>query len=555
MREALWYRKRPDEEALEESQQSVSQYRPRLFEELAGQEAVSVTLTNAVETGRVSQAYLFFGPKGVGKTTTARILSKALNCAKGSTPKPCGECPSCIEIAAGTSIDVLELDAASHTQVEKIREMIIETVSLAPSRDRHKVFIIDEVHMLSPSSFNALLKTLEEPPPHVVFILATTELTKIPATIVSRCQRFRFRPLSRETIMEFLQGLAKTEKIKAAPKALERIAKAAGGSLRDAVSLLDQAAAYCEGEITREKLDELMGLLPEELVSGAVSAVLGKDAKALAGWIEKIAAQGHDPLQLLKDLRERFEELYLQRLGVLAADEEGKALSGPHAAETFSFLVQRINKVLEDLRSSDTPQVTFEMGLFGMLESAYDLGTWVARLEALEKRIASGGAAAPVPPPAPVVETRAKPEPKPAPIPPMGNAPSVDRVPARAAPSADAGELWRSFLERVHRTRPTLEGILSKARLAATGTGEWTITFETSFFLDRAKEEEQLISTEFSAAAGGPARLRLELAAGKEGSEGWVDAAESGGASEDAGVRRVLDIFPGEIKPVRKKGH
>src|SRR5688572_27209543 len=199
-------------------------WRPQRFEEVTGQEPISRTLQNAIRMGRLHHAYLFSGPRGCGKTTTARILAKALNCFKGRTPEPCGECPSCVEIAAGGSIDVLEIDAASNTGVDNVRDVIINTIAINPARDRYKVFIIDEVHMLSMSAFNALLKTLEEPPPHAVFILATTELHKVPQTILSRCQQFEFRTIPSEAIAGRLRLIAEAENISINDRVLMQVA-------------------------------------------------------------------------------------------------------------------------------------------------------------------------------------------------------------------------------------------------------------------------------------------------------------------------------------------
>ena len=213
-----------------------NKYRPQTFKEVVGQESIETTLMNAVKSGRVAPAYLFYGPRGCGKTTTARLLAKALNCQHGPTDEPCGECPQCKEIAASSDLDVLELDAASNTQVDKIREVILDTVSLAAGRDRYKIFILDEVHMLSKSSFNALLKTLEEPPSHVVFILATTEFNKVPLTITSRCQTFRFKPIEEKEIITHLLDLAGAENFELTDGAAKQIAKNAGGALRDALT-------------------------------------------------------------------------------------------------------------------------------------------------------------------------------------------------------------------------------------------------------------------------------------------------------------------------------
>src|SRR6266567_3519799 len=221
-------------------------YRPQVFEEVVGQKLVTQTLANAIRTNRVAHGYIFSGARGVGKTTTARILAKALNCVQGPTVAPCGKCPSCTEIAAGTSVDVLEIDAASNRGIDEIRGLR-ESVRYLPARDRYRVFIIDEVHMLTTEAFNALLKTLEEPPPRSLIILATTEPHKLPTTIQSRCQHFAFRLLDYSEIFAQLEKIAAAEKIRADEKALSAIAQAAEGSLRDALSLLDQAATLSGG--------------------------------------------------------------------------------------------------------------------------------------------------------------------------------------------------------------------------------------------------------------------------------------------------------------------
>ncbi|UPT74305.1 MAG: DNA polymerase III subunit gamma/tau [Elusimicrobiota bacterium] len=367
-------------------------YRPQGFEELVGQPAVSQTLSNALTTKRVHHAYLFTGPRGCGKTTSARILAKALNCEKGPTPTPCDECTSCREIALSSSLDVLEMDAASHTGVDDVRQVIIETVALAPSRDRYKVFIIDEAHMLSNSAFNALLKTIEEPPPHVVFILATTEVHKVPATIASRCQRFKFRPVAPEPLAEYLAVIAKKEKVAVEPEALSLLARAAEGSLRDAISLLDQCRSASDGKVTVESVREMFGFVPQDLLVGVAKALLDQDAKALAKWLKTIYEEGVEPAQLLKDLRAAIESVYLEKLGAGSGAEPAwqKALSGA-SAESLGFLLKRLNRALEELRYGDSPRLALELGLFSALEAAHDLGAWVARLEALEKRLVAGG--------------------------------------------------------------------------------------------------------------------------------------------------------------------
>ncbi|HBL19013.1 MAG: DNA polymerase III, subunit gamma and tau [Elusimicrobia bacterium GWA2_69_24] len=532
-------------------------YRPQRFEDLVGQDAVSTTLKNAVESNQVGHAYLFFGPRGTGKTTSARILAKALNCAKGPTPTPCGECPACTEIAAGTCIDVLELDAASNTQVDKIREMIIETVSLAPSRDRRKVFVIDEVHMLSISSFNALLKTLEEPPPHVVFILATTELAKIPATIVSRCQRFRFRPIGREETAAYLKKIAKIEKIEAEDAALAVIARASGGALRDAVSLLDQACAYGEGKLTPAALSELIGTLPAEFLLGIMTAVLAKDAAKLSEWLGKVSAEGFDATQILRDLRDYLQDLYLQRLGVSSGlGPEWAALAGAHPAETFSFLLSRVNRTLEDIHSSDSPQVAFELGVYGMLEAAYDLRGWVSRLEALERRLAAGGA------PLPAGPSAAAPMAAPTPARSAPALPSAAPAPAPAAPraGAPAESWWNALIERIHAAKPALASGLEGCRLAVEEGGSCRLLFKQAFNMERAQAHKAFVEEELRQVAGKPIRLvfEVEKAAGKAPARGgdeaqeWVDSSE-GAAPTDAGVQKALNAFGGKVRQLKKK--
>ncbi|MBR2391986.1 MAG: DNA polymerase III subunit gamma/tau, partial [Elusimicrobiaceae bacterium] len=309
-------------ETFDETNQYVSlanKYRPQKFEDMVGQESISKTLQNALKLGRIAHAYLFYGPRGCGKTTTARILAKALNCTGNGngkpTDEPCGECPQCREIAQSADMDVLELDAASNTQVEKVREAIIDTVALAASRDRFKVFILDEVHMLSASSFNALLKTIEEPPAHVVFILATTEKHKVPATIVSRCQTFRFRPITVDEITTHLMDLAEAEGLDLTEKAAQIIAKNAGGALRDALTLMDRAIAFSDGKIDEKLVGEMLGLTPQELLSQTITAMVQKDNASLHNAFETLRAEGFDANSFLKDLKNALGDLFYFSVG------------------------------------------------------------------------------------------------------------------------------------------------------------------------------------------------------------------------------------------------
>src|SRR5579872_1433832 len=255
-------------------------FRPQVFEDVIGQKPIVQTLQNAIQMGRIGHAYLFSGPRGVGKTTTARLLAKGLNCAQGPTVTPCNQCPSCLEIASGQCLDVLEIDAASNTGVDNIRELR-ENARYAPSRDRFKVFIVDEVHMLSTSAFNALLKILEEPPPHVVFIMATTERHKVPATILSRCQQFIFRMIAPAQIQAHLRQIADREGVKIDDRALSYIVKASEGSMRDAQSLLDQIISFSGQDVVDEDVRDVLGFIPSEILDRTLDALAERDSRIL----------------------------------------------------------------------------------------------------------------------------------------------------------------------------------------------------------------------------------------------------------------------------------
>ena len=367
-----------------------NKYRPQKFEDLVGQESISKTLQNALRLGRIAHAYLFYGPRGCGKTTTARILAKALNCTGHGhdkpTAEPCGQCPQCREIARSEDMDVLELDAASNTQVEKVREAIIDTVALAASRDRYKVFILDEVHMLSASSFNALLKTIEEPPQHVVFILATTEKHKVPATIVSRCQTFRFRPMTSDEITNHLMDLAEAEGLDLTEKAARIIAKNAGGAMRDALTLMDRAIAYSDGKIDDKLVGEMLGLTPQDLLNQTVGALIDKDSAALHGAFETLRAEGFDANAFLKDLKNALGDLFYFSLGQGAAPFDGaQEMTARASAGLLAALSRKVNKLAEEVKFSDNALVSAEVGLFTVMDSCFDVDGFIRRLEALER--------------------------------------------------------------------------------------------------------------------------------------------------------------------------
>src|SRR5437764_5849489 len=284
-------------------------WRPQRFDDVVGQHAVTRTLRNALASRRLAQAFVFAGPRGVGKTTTARILARALSCVKGPTADPCGECDACVEIAEGRDIDVLEIDAATHTQVDTVREVIISGLSISPVRNRYKVFIIDEVHQLSGPSFNALLKSIEEPPPHVVFMMATTELEKIPETVRSRSQVYELRTIAAKAIAAQLRRIVDAEQIEVGDESLQLIARDAEGSMRDAQSKLDQVIAFTGRTIGAEDVATVLGLVGRDLVLDALQAVADEDAPASFALAARAVEMGYDLRAVFRELSPAVRDL------------------------------------------------------------------------------------------------------------------------------------------------------------------------------------------------------------------------------------------------------
>src|SRR5690349_3120073 len=289
-------------------QVSARKYRPRTFDDVIGQPHVVQTLVNSITTKRIAHAYLFSGTRGGGKTTVARILAKALNCEQGPTGTPCATCVNCQEIAQGTSVDVVEIDGASNTSVDDVRE-IRENVKFMPFKGTYRVYIIAEVHMLSNSAFNALLKTLEEPPPHVVFIFATTEIHKIPATILSRCQHYNFRRIARTEIIERLRHVATQDRLMLEERSFVALARASEGSMRDALSLLDQAVAYGGKAISHADLEALLGAIPQELLRAMIQAIVAQDSPAALTSLANLLDGGHDLRPFCAEVVEHIRNL------------------------------------------------------------------------------------------------------------------------------------------------------------------------------------------------------------------------------------------------------
>ena len=348
-------------------------WRPQRFDDVVGQQAVTRTLRNAIASGRIHQAFVFAGPRGVGKTTTARLLARALNCINGPTPDPCGVCDACVEIAQGRDMDVLEIDAATHTGVDNIREVIISGLAIAPARDPKRVFIIDEVHQLSGHSFNALLKSIEEPPPHVVFIMATTEADKIPDTILSRAQVFEFRTIGVSTITTQLRMIADAEGLTVPDEALMDVARAAEGSMRDAESALDQVIAFAGTTITSDDVATVLGLVGRELLLDIMTAVADEDAAAAFQLAGRAVENGYDLKLVCRELSRLVRDLLLiavdpSRLSdpELAPESERESLHAIGQRFSSDDLLRAFDVIARaetEIRASAQPRYHFEMAL------------------------------------------------------------------------------------------------------------------------------------------------------------------------------------------------
>jgi DNA polymerase-3 subunit gamma/tau len=371
-------------------------YRPQRFDEVIGQRGVTDTLKHALASGRIAQAFIFAGPRGVGKTTTARILARALNCTHGPTPEPCGVCEACVEIAEGRDIDVLELDAATHTQVDKVREIIIAGLGMAPVRDRYKVFIIDEVHRLSASSFDALLKSIEEPPPHVVFMMATTELEKVPSTIQSRALVFELRTIGFAAIMDRLRRIAEAEGLVVEEAALAALARAAAGSLRDALTALDQVVAFARGPVRVADVAAVLGLVGRDLLFEIAETVAREDAAKVFELVGRAVQAGDDLRLVCRELARLVRDLLVVKVDPARLDDP--EIAGEAERERLAALAERfspedllrafdvVSRAEFEVRTSAEPRYHLEMALLRWihLRKLTPLSELIERLEAGE---------------------------------------------------------------------------------------------------------------------------------------------------------------------------
>jgi DNA polymerase-3 subunit gamma/tau len=508
-------------------------WRPQTFEAVVGQDAITRTLRNALASGRIAHAYLFAGPRGIGKTTTARLLARALLCTERSGPEPCGKCPVCLEGAAGTLVDVLEIDGASNRGIEEIRTLR-ENVKYAPARGRYKVYIIDEVHQLTEAAFNALLKTLEEPPPHIVFVLATTDPREIPATVLSRVQRFDFRPIAPDALRVSLEHILNEEKIPFEPAALPVIVRAAEGSLRDALSLLDTAIAYGNGRLEAETTATLLGATAPVAVRAFATAVVGHDTTAALEAIDRAAREGEDLLAFTRDVIELLRLTLVLKAAPNAkpADlthTEGNELRKLGEEASLDEILYVLRAFLEAdalMRESPHPRVELEIATVRSTRRPVPqaLDDVLRRVDEAQRemrqqamtRPAAPAVAPPqaslvgVEPPAPRAEPRrpvvpapvGAPPPRPAsaapapaptalavPTPAAAPAASSARTPssapaaAAAAPAdADLATAWERVVDEVMKKKPTLGAVLMQARPSGVTDRELTIVLHGNHF-------------------------------------------------------------------------
>ncbi len=548
-------------------------WRPQNFSTLVGQEPIVTALRNALQEGRIAQAYLFSGIRGVGKTTAARVLAKALNCERGPAADPCNECMSCIEITRGSDLDVIEVDAATYSKVEQVRDLT-ESLRYGPARDRYKVVVLDEIHRLSRQAFDALLKIVEEPPPHLVFIFATTEIDAVPATILSRCQEFHFRRVPSPALSAHLRTICESEGIRASDTALRLIARAGEGSVRDSVALLDQLATFGSGAIADEDAVRLLGGLDTALFHTLLAGILTGDSSVVWTAVRRVEDEGWDPRhvygQFLAFCR---DALHLAMGGapgqVDLPGEEAEALAGIARASGYENLLRLMNLLLTSepiVRRSDTGALAVEIAWLRAAE--------LPKLTRVEELLAGGAEAggspsvsarpAAAPRPAPIAAPVAAPRPVGAPTPPpaavaaVAAAPPAPRPePVRAAPPSQPRDPITALKEEAGRRKPNLGGFLDAAEDVRYEDGQVTVLCPAGdTYLKTRLEANRSFLDEAAVAVWGPG-TRLDILEGRSAPKAAAQESKPAPVQQVEQiptVQAVLDIFKGRIETVEEHG-
>lgn len=568
-------------------------WRPQAFETVVGQEHITRTLRNAISSGRIHHAFLFIGSRGIGKTTTARILAKALNClhVDEPTPDPCGECVNCSAIAAGNCIDVIEIDGASNNGVDDIRELR-DNIRMVPTNARYKVYIIDEVHQLSIGAFNALLKTLEEPPPHAVFILATTEAHKIPATIVSRCQRYDFRRVPVPQIIALLRDILDQEGIAATDEALHAIARAAEGGIRDSESILDELITYCDGEITFKDVFDVLGLVDWQLMHDICDAILAKDVTRQLVLVEDVVTAGKDLTQFVQELLRYFRNLLICKTAnvrelIHLPEEELAALNERAEKISLTNLIRLVEQFAELVNTFDS-QLAQRIALESMLIRISKVGVEVSLDTVMEKLVALGqgglGASADAPADASATPPPAQPEAsrkRAAQKPPVAEPPPPDppeaapaeEAPAAAAPMArldvspeNLARAWEAIIERTSADDLNLGTWFSRGTPVGLDGGTIQLSFASAnrpaveFARDRANREAMekalarhttnVTAIEVAVRETAPAKGRAPVPASDAPFYPGTNPEEAREVLADPGVATVVNVFKGRIADI-----
>ncbi len=582
-------------------------WRPQRFDDVVGQRGVTQTLRNAIAAKRIAQSFVFAGPRGVGKTTTARILARGLNCIDGPTADPCGVCDACVEIAQGRDIDVLEIDAATNTQVDKVREIIISGLAIAPVRNRFKVFIIDEVHRLSPQAFDALLKSIEEPPAHVVFMMATTELEKVPPTIQSRSQVFELKTIGLKPIADQLRKIAEAEGIQIEEAAITLLARAGDGSMRDAESAFDQVIAFAGGTIAAQDVTTVLGLVRRDLLMQMAEAVAREDGTAAFELAARAVESGYDLRQVIRELSRLSRDLLVLRMDPsrasdpeIAAESEREPLTSLAARFSNEDLMRAfdlLTKAEYDIRGSMQPRYHLEMALMKWIHlrrlvplaemiQGLDKGGSGGRGSAGEsprpaaRATGTGSSAAPASTTASTVRTieaarseavRKTDAPKPPAVERTGAAPATAPAPERpnVAAASEPGAVKDALLAEIQKTKKLFYGtVVAQAQRIDVYADRVVLTFgpQHRIFKQQVEQNRPWLEEMASRIAGKPMSLAAVDGDGpppaRAAEAGRGAAPASGGdekqsalkqkALEDSGVQAMLDVFNADIKEVEE---